>query len=429
MNKKLIFLELNEINFDLIKLYSKNYNFKVFNKEFLDNLKTTKSEKKYEIIEPWIQWVSIHTGLDAKEHNVFRLGDIKNTTFKQIFEEVESLGFKVGAVCPMNAKNSLKNSKYFLPDPWTQNQNPKNFFHNKIYKSLSEAVNNNSGSRLSLNSLFTILFSFIYFVRLNKYLNLLSLFLKSFKNKWYKALIFDFLLNEIHINFIKKYNKDFSTIFFNAGAHIQHHYLHNSKIIEMSKKNPHWYVDKNVDPIFIAYKFYDDLIYEYMCMEKYSILIATGLTQIPHKESTFYYRLSNHKEFLDILGIEFNRVETRMSRDFVVFFDNLESSKVCEEKLKSINILNKKKIFQVDNRGLSIFISLVIDEEILIDTMIEIGGNKNIKFKKYVNFVAIKNGKHSPKGFLYKKGNIDNINFENDLHVKNIYDLIKKYFS
>lgn len=164
-------------------------------------------------------------------------------------------------------------------------------------------------------------------------------------------------------------------------------------------------------------------------MEKYFILIATGLSQIPHIENTFYYKLTNHKEFLDILGVDFNKVETRMSRDFVVFFDNLENCKICEEKLKDINILNKKKIFEFDNRGLSIFISLVFDEEILIDTLIDIGGNKNIKLKKYVNFVAIKNGKHSPKGFLYRKGNINNIDFENNTHVKNIYNLIKNYFS
>ena len=55
MHKKLIFIELNEINFDLIKKYSEKYKFKVFNKEFLDNLKTTSSEEKYEMIEPWIQ--------------------------------------------------------------------------------------------------------------------------------------------------------------------------------------------------------------------------------------------------------------------------------------------------------------------------------------------------------------------------------------
>ena len=429
MHKKLIFIELNEINFDLVKKYSEKYKFKVFNKVFLDNLKTTSSEEKYEMIEPWIQWVSVHTGLDAKQHKVFRLGDINNTKLKQIFEDIENLGYKVGAVCPMNTKNSLKNSKYFLPDPWTQNQNPKNFFQNKIYKALSEAVNKNSGNLLSFSSIITILFAFAYFVRFKKYYNLISLFLKSFKNKWYKALIFDFLINEIHINFIKKYNSDFSTIFFNAGAHIQHHYLHNSEIITASKKNPNWYVNKNTDPIYLTYNFYDKLIYEYMNMEKYSILIATGLTQIPHVKSTFYYRLKNHKEFFHMLGINFNKVETRMSRDFVIFFDNLYDSKFCEEILININNLNKKQIFEFDNRGLSTFVSLVFEDQISLDTSIKIGPNENINLFKYVNFVAIKNGKHSPKGFLYKKGDINNIDFENNLHVKNIYNLIKRYFS
>ena len=29
-------------------------------------------------LEPWIQWVSIHTGLDAHNHKIFRLGEINN---------------------------------------------------------------------------------------------------------------------------------------------------------------------------------------------------------------------------------------------------------------------------------------------------------------------------------------------------------------
>ena len=35
MYKKLIFIELNEINFDLIKIYSLRHNFKVFNSCFI----------------------------------------------------------------------------------------------------------------------------------------------------------------------------------------------------------------------------------------------------------------------------------------------------------------------------------------------------------------------------------------------------------
>ena len=166
----------------------------------------------------------------------------------------------------MNVTNDLKRSKYFIPDPWIKNQEPKNFFQKKIYSALSEAVNKNSGSKISLNSKLYIIFAIIYYVRKKYLFNLSALILKSFKNKWYKALIFDYLINEIHIKFLKKYNKDFSTIFFNAGAHIQHHYLNNSKILS-NEKNPEWYMDKNLDPILETYIFYDNLINEYMNMK------------------------------------------------------------------------------------------------------------------------------------------------------------------
>ena len=42
-----------------------------------------------------------------------------NSNVEQIFEKVEKLGFSVGVMSAMNAKNSLKNPSYFIPDPWT----------------------------------------------------------------------------------------------------------------------------------------------------------------------------------------------------------------------------------------------------------------------------------------------------------------------
>ena len=82
--KKLIFIQLNEINFELLKDYSNKYNFKFFNSQFLEKLIKTKSENEYQLLEPWIQWVSIYTGLEANEHKIFRLGDgenLENTHF------------------------------------------------------------------------------------------------------------------------------------------------------------------------------------------------------------------------------------------------------------------------------------------------------------------------------------------------------------
>ena len=106
---KLIFWEMNEINFDYVGHYIK--------KGYLPNWKRlidqhglfkTTSENKYDHIEPWIQWVSVRTGLSFKEHQVYRLGDMVNSEHKEHWEILKEQGFSVAAVSPMNSKNNAK---------------------------------------------------------------------------------------------------------------------------------------------------------------------------------------------------------------------------------------------------------------------------------------------------------------------------------
>ena len=71
--RKLILIELNEINFDIVKKYISNTKLKNFSFIINNNFKTTTAEKEYSKLEPWIQWVSVHTGMDADEHKILGL--------------------------------------------------------------------------------------------------------------------------------------------------------------------------------------------------------------------------------------------------------------------------------------------------------------------------------------------------------------------
>ena len=127
--KKIILLELNEINFDAVNFYiEKGENLPGFETLVKRGIVNTEAESEYENLEPWVQWPSVHTGKTFKEHNVFRLGDFVNSNSEQFFEKVEKAGFSVGAISPMNATNKLENPAYFIPDPWTQTPSDKTFF-------------------------------------------------------------------------------------------------------------------------------------------------------------------------------------------------------------------------------------------------------------------------------------------------------------
>ena len=73
--------------------------------------------------------------------------------------------------------------------------------------------------------------------------------LNALGKPWRKALFLDMLLYEIHKTLFKRKNPNFSTLFLNAGAHIQHHYFFNSPYTDsLELKNPTWYIGEDDDP-------------------------------------------------------------------------------------------------------------------------------------------------------------------------------------
>ena len=234
MDKNLILVELNEINFDVVKLYlDKNEILPGFEKLFSEGVIETSSEDVYDLLEPWIQWPSVHIGKKFEDHKIFRLGDMVNSNQKQIFEKVEEAGYKVGAISPMNTKNNLICPAYFIPDPWTSTESDGGFLSKKITEAISQAVNDNAKSKITLKSIFFLMLSFVTLVNYKKYLSLFLYALSSFSKPWRKALFLDLFLFEIHLTLYKRRNPNFSTVFLNAGAHIQHHYFFNSSVLKI----------------------------------------------------------------------------------------------------------------------------------------------------------------------------------------------------
>lgn len=431
--KSLILVELNEINFNFVEKYCEKYKKNFFNlrKLLASSSVKTESEEKYQNLEPWIQWVSAHTGKKFIDHKVFRLGDIVNKKNFQIFEKVEEMGFSVGCVSPMNTKNSLKNALYFIPDPWTKTKaSGKNIWPKLFYKALSQTVNDNSKSKITYSSILILAISFLRFARfkhINKYFKLA---LTSYKRPWRKALFLDLLINDIHFGLYNKFKPNFSTVFFNAGAHIQHHYFFNSEFLDRTKKvNPSWYIDQREDPLFEMLEIYDLILSDLLANEEKAVLIGTGLSQVPHQEVNFYYRLKDHESFLNLIDVSFESITPRMTRDFLINFKNKESAKSAEKKLLSIRCENNgEKIFNtVDNRGNSLFVTLTYSKEIKKTTSFAVEG-KSFNLFNLVSFVAIKNGEHSQEGLLFYSQHFKEFISKKFINISEIFNIIDRFF-
>ncbi len=431
--KRLILLELNEINFDVVQKYveADATRFPSLKKLLAWAQIRTSCEKQYEELEPWIQWASVHTNKTYAEHGIFRLGDIVGSGVPQIFEKLEQAGYKVGAISAMNAENRLKNPAYFIPDPWTQTPTDLSWWSRSLGQAVSQAVNDNAQARITLKSALQVVLGLLRFAQVRHYEKYLSLVIASRRKPWLKALVLDLLLHDLHWTMFNNKRANFSTLFLNAGAHIQHHYFFNAEPLrkDSSNKNPSWYVSEDQDPLADVLGLYDMIVGEYFSRDDYDIILATGLAQKPYDRVKFYYRLNSHAKFLREMGIQFNGVFPRMTRDFLIEFENEQQAQAAQDILVSVRVDgDEAQLFgEIDNRGKSLFVTLTYPKEITESTIYRVG-NLRAPLLPEISFVAIKNGMHQEEGFAFFTPGVAKNAPIDGAHVANLGGTVLRYF-
>ena len=421
----MIVLALNELNIDFIFGYLAQGKLPNFAKILNKGVVKTTSEHKYELLEPWIQWATVQTGKTYEEHKVFRLGDIVDRPdLYQIFEDLEKSGLSVGAISPFNADNRLSNSKFFIPDPWTQTKANGGFIIEKLSSTVSRFVNSNASGKVGPVDFIWLLLVFIVHVRVKRWPNFFKLVTLR-KKPGVMAAILDMILLEVFVTLQKKHKPDYSHLFFNGGAHVQHHYMFNSSQYKGDFKNPEWYCPSDWDPILMMLETYDKIIGDLLESGE-RIIGVTGLHQVPHEEQTFYWRPVAHKDFLLECGLkgEF-RVIPRMSRDFLIeVADDIHALEIENHLNQFTDSVRCKPVFNIDNRGTSLFVEVVYDDD-LVEGM-SFDGPEGISMrslKSKLAFVAIKNGKHDGIGYVFSNMQMD---LPQEIKLTEVYDFIKR---
>jgi len=400
-----LMLELNEVNFDHVRFYAERGDLPTLQQLVARHgLIETTSETSYEKLEPWIQWVTAHTGRDFCDHGVFRLGDIVNYEIPQIWEILERQGLSVGAISPMNANNRCRDAAFFVPDPWTPTSVTGSALMKKVYKAVAQAVNDNAQSKVTPESAVWLVAGLAAYARPANYARYAAMVAKAAKKPWIKAMVLDQLLADIFIGQVASKKPDFASLFLNAAAHIQHHYMFNSGAYSGPNTNPEWYLPKSFDPVLDIYQLYDRIISQVEArFPDARIMLVTGLHQDPYP-TTFYWRLKEHAAFLKQAEVPFQRVEPRMSRDFIIYCADEAEAKLAERRLAAVRSLDGVPLFSVDNRGSDLFVMLTWPNDIPADFEYLIDNATVSGLHDQVAFVAIKNGEHNGVGYVLDTG-------------------------
>lgn len=402
----LVLLELNEINFEFVADYAARGELPHLHAFVAKHgLRRTVAERDFEQLEPWIQWVTVHTGLDYAHHGVFRLGDIVDTRHRQIWEVLEDRGLRVGAISPMNARNDLRAPAFFVPDPWTRTPSAGSWDLRLLSRAVAVLVNDNAHARKRPSALLELALGAALNLRLASAPRTLGYLRHARSRRWQQALLLDSLLADTFLRHWRRERPDFATLFLNAGAHVQHHYMYASPCYRGPHQNPPGYLPEGCDPILDAYRLYDQILADLLRGAPGArIMIATGLSQTPNPRLIYYYRPRDHKALLGRLRVPFSDVVPRMSRDFLVTCDDEATALRAERQLASALAPGGERIFSVDNRGASLFCMVCYTQEIPRNFTIRFDGGELPAFDEHVSLVTIENAIHKAIGYFADSG-------------------------
>jgi len=402
-----ISLELNELNFDFIRSYIGDGHLPNFARALKKyQLFETVSEPAYPYLEPWIQWPTVYTGLTYSEHGIFRLGDCVYKRRDQIWEKLEQAGISVGAISPMNAVNAAKAPDFFLPDPWTNTAVTADNRTTKLFELVRETVNENASSDLSTfnlgRQLLPLALPYLQANSLGRYMRILPM---ALRHKWAKAAFLDSLLVDVFTTLINRHQTQFASLFLNAGAHIQHHHIYDSEAYKGDRRNPKWYssaAENGEDPLLFIYNVYDRILGQLSSRHGTRVLVSTGLSQIPNERDHYQYRIVDFEAFFTGLELKGAQIEPRMSRDFLLIFDDTETAIEGIRTLERVTC-NGKPLFTIENRGQTLFCQVGFFGPPEGLSSVDIDGIAHDMQDEFV-LVSIENGVHQTRGYHLDTG-------------------------
>lgn len=257
-----------------------------------------------ESLEPWVQWVTLHTGKGQSVHGARELdeGHLIQTT--RLWDKLAEQGLTSLIFGSMNGDTTGSEKVFLFPDPWSAGvkATDPNFqsLHDFIGHQVKEHTNPDSkpglvdmakvGAFLASHGLSLKTVSSIVG-------QLTSEKTKNTDLHWRRAIILDLLLWDVFESSYKKRRPDFATFFANSTAFLQHRYWRHMEPDAYEVKPSRQDLETYGGAIEESYRHMDDIVGRAVKLAGPNgrIIFATALSQeanlrYEHIGGKFVYR-------------------------------------------------------------------------------------------------------------------------------------------
>jgi hypothetical protein len=379
---------------------------------------TTDAAAEGEDLNPWVQWVTVHTGLGHREHGVQHLADVDKLSREQIWDLSSAAGKTVWVCGSMNASYRTPLRGFVLPDPWSQNVAPHprqelEPFYRFVLKNVQQYTQDKTaGSRLDL-------------VKFGAFLATHGLTPETIKAtlaqlvaerrdptvRWKRAVILDRMAFDVFHHYWRMHKPELATFFLNSTAHFQHQYWRNLEPEAFDIKPTDDEQRAYAGAIEFGYTQMDHLVGRLLELagNEAQLVFATALSQQPYLRAEKiggkrHYRIDDGKLLAAKLGLGGRyRYEPVMADEFYLRFEDEAAARAAEALLPSFRAGGEPPLRVIKREGRDVFAQCKIRKALPEGTMIESADGRPLcRYYDVFHLVeGLKSGYHHPDGMLW----------------------------
>ncbi len=419
----LMLIELNEIDPELLRDASARLGLRNLPRmlAFSHSRTTTEDLVEHHGLDPWVQWVGIHSGAPTSEHGVRRLGQTRGQSRPQLWNLLARRGYRWGVWGAMNAPlGDAQGCDFFMPDPWSFDEQahpeplndvlalPRYVSKNYLDVDRGEALRR----ALRFIRFFAAPANMVTGLRFVFGALRMTLRSRAPIDVHTFTTLLDYLSALMFVQLRARKRPDFSVVFLNHIAHLQHQFWHRGRY------HPHMELGMRVCDAVIGM-----LLADRRAGEAFVVMNAFRQKNVAG-EGYVVYRQRNPNDALRALGVTGGRVEQCMTSDAHVIFTDSAAAARAATVLESCTLSDGRKVFYVEQHDASLFYQIDFDRRVPDGAQL-IVGDRRVAFDDVFAFVADRTGAHTTEGDVFADG----ISLPERFRNHELFDLIAGHFA
>jgi hypothetical protein len=412
--QNVVLLEFNELTPSLMDRFiaeGRLPNFERFRRE--SRVFITDAAEREPNLEPWIQWVTVHSGQTYAQHGVFHLDEGHKLTAPMLWDVLAERGHASWICGSMNPARKDGRTAV-LPDPWCTKVAPWPQALDTFFQFVRQQVLEHTNDRVPLgvrDYARFLTFMATHGLSFRSIRATISQLLAERRDpdcKWKRVVLLDRLQLDVFKHFQRRLTPAFSTLFLNSTAHYQHAYWDRMEPEQFGADPNGARDDSRSEAILFGYQQMDTLLGELIesCGSNTTLILSTALSQEPwidHQSQSggAFYRPKDIAEFARAVNVAGRyTVAPVMTEQFHLEFQQEAAAVEAERHLADLRIDGEPLMF-VERQGHRVFAGCALRREVHADADISLGDKSVPFFELFYKVPTAKTGMHHPDGLLW----------------------------